>query len=348
MSTATIDPAKLNQFMGQAVGDIGAGMSAALVLIGDRLGLYKALASNGPLTSNELAEKTSTRERDIREWLNNQAAGGYVTYDPATKKYTLPPEQAFALANETSPCFIGGAFQIISAVMKALPRMEENFKSGKGLDWCDHAHDLFVGTERFFRPNYAGNLVASWIPSLEGMEQKLKAGALVADVGCGLGASTILMAHAFPKSRFWGFDFHKDSIELAKQRAAGAGVSDRVTFITAKSTDFPNAGGKPFDFVACFDCLHDMGDPVGASKHVHRMLANDGTWMIVEPFAGDAPEHNLNPVGRVFYAASTMICVPASIAHDGPARAAQAGEAKLKEVVTSAGFTASAGDANAI
>jgi SAM-dependent methyltransferase len=216
---------------------------------------------------------------------------------------------------------------------------EYNFKTGKGLDWCDHAHDLFLGTERFFRPNYAGNLVASWIPSLDGVEQKLNAGALVADVGCGLGASTILMAQAFPNSRFWGFDFHKDSIDLAKQRAADAGVKDRVTFITAKSTDFPSTGGKPFDFVACFDCLHDMGDPAGASKHVHKMLADDGTWMIVEPFAGDAPEHNLNPVGRVFYAASTMICVPASIAHDGPALGAQAGEAKLKEVVTSAGFT---------
>jgi 2-polyprenyl-3-methyl-5-hydroxy-6-metoxy-1,4-benzoquinol methylase len=339
MSTATIDPAKLDQFMGHAVGDIGAAMSAALVLLGDRLGLYKSLAEHGPMTSAELATQTSTRERYIREWLNNQAAGGYVTYDPASKKYTLPPEQAMALANESSPCFIGGAFQVISAVMKAVPRMEENFKSGKGLDWCDHSHDLFLGTERFFRPNYAGNLVSSWIPALQGVEQKLKAGALVADFGCGLGASTILMAQAYPKSHFWGFDFHKESIDLATQRAAAAGVGDRCNFITAKSTDFPNAAGKPFDFIACFDCLHDMGDPAGASKHVRKQLAPDGTWMIVEPFAGDAPEQNLNPVGRVFYAASTMICVPASLAHDGPALGAQAGEAKLKEVVTSAGFT---------
>jgi len=339
MSTATIDPAKLDQFMGQAVGDIGAAMSAALVLLGDRLGLYKALAKQGPMTSEELATQTSTRERYVREWLNNQAAGGYVTYDPASKKYTLPPEQAMALANESSPCFIGGAFQVISAVMKAVPRMEENFKSGKGLDWCDHAHDLFIGTERFFRPNYAGNLVSSWIPSLHGVEQKLKTGALVADVGCGLGASTILMAQAYPNSHFWGFDFHKESIDLATQRAAAAGVGDRCNFTTARSTDFPNASGKPFDLVACFDCLHDMGDPAGASKHVRNQLAKAGTWMIVEPFAGDAPEQNWNPVGRVFYAASTMICVPASLAHNGPALCAQAGEAKLKEVVTSAGFT---------
>jgi 2-polyprenyl-3-methyl-5-hydroxy-6-metoxy-1,4-benzoquinol methylase len=339
MSTASIDPAKLQDFMGKAVGDIGAAMSAALVLIGDRLGLYKAMAASGPLTSTELATRTGTNERYVREWLNNQAAGGYVTYDAATKCYTLPPEQAFALADETSPAFVGGAFQIISAVMKAVPRMEENFRTGKGLDWCDHSHDLFLGTERFFRPNYAGNLVSNWIPSLHGVEQKLKAGASAADVGCGLGASTILMAQAFPKSRFWGFDFHPASIDLARQRAKEAGVADRVTFQVAKSTDYPTADGRPFDFVACFDCLHDMGDPAGAARHVRKNLAPDGTWMIVEPFAGDAPEHNLNPVGRVFYAASTMICVPASVAHSGPALGAQAGEAKLKEVVTAGGFT---------
>ena len=338
-SQSSIDPEKLQAFMGKAVGDIGAGMSAALVLIGDRLGLYKAMAAAGPLTPAELAVKTSTHERYVREWLNNQAAGGYVHYDPATQKYDLPPEQAFALADESSPAFVGGAFQIIAAVMKAVPRMEENFRTGKGLDWCDHHHDLFLGTERFFRPNYAGNLVASWIPSLDGVEQKLKAGANAADIGCGLGASTILMAQAFPNSRFWGFDFHAQSIEIARQRAQAAGVADRVTFQVAKSTDYPDANGKPFDFISHFDCLHDMGDPTGAARHVHDTIASDGTWMIVEPFAGDAPEENLNPVGRVYYAASTMICVPASIAHDGPALGAQAGEATLKKVVTDGGFT---------
>lgn len=334
-----VDPDKLQEFMGKAVGDIGAGMSAALVLIGDRLGLYKALTAYGPSTPAELAEQTGTHERYVREWLNNQAAGGYVNYDPAAKKYSLSPEQAFALADETSPCFIGGAFQIIAAVMKAEARMEENFRTGGGLDWCDHHHDLFVGTERFFRPNYAGNLVANWIPSLDGVAKKLTAGAAAADVGCGLGASTILMAEAYPKSRFWGFDFHAESIDLARRRAEAAGVADRVTFQVAKSTDYPDADGKPFDFVTHFDCLHDMGDPTGAARHVLETLASDGTWMIVEPFAGNAPEENFNPVGRVFYAASTMICVPASIAHAGPALGAQAGESTLKKVVMDGGFT---------
>jgi 2-polyprenyl-3-methyl-5-hydroxy-6-metoxy-1,4-benzoquinol methylase len=339
MTTETIDPIKLQDFMGKAVGDIGAAMSAALVLIGDRLGLYKAMAEAGPVTPGELAARTQTTERYVREWLNNQAAGGYVAYDAVTKRYTLPPEQAFALANESSPAFIGGAFQIIAAVMKAVPRMEENFRTGQGLDWCDHAHDLFVGTERFFRPNYAGNLVSSWIPSLNGAEKKLRDGANAADVGCGLGASTILMAQAYPNSRFWGFDFHQGSIDMARRRAAEAGVADRVTFEMARSTDYPDADGKRFDFVAHFDCLHDMGDPVGAAAHVYKTLAPDGVWMIVEPFAGDSPEQNLNPVGRVFYAASTMICVPASLAHHGPALGAQAGEVKLKEIVMAGGFT---------
>ena len=334
-----VDPNKLQDFMGKAVGDIGAGMSAALVLIGDRLGLYKALAAHGPLTPTELATHTHTHERYIREWLNNQAAGGYVDYDVVAKKYSLSPEQAYALADETSPCFVVGAFQIIAAVMKAEPRMQDNFRTGGGLDWCDHHHDLFVGTERFFRPNYAGNLVAHWIPALDGVVPKLVAGARVADVGCGLGASTILMAEAYPHSRFWGFDFHADSIDLARSRAHAAGVADRVTFETAKSTDYPDAGGKPFDFVTHFDCLHDMGDPTGAARHVFKTLASDGTWMIVEPFAGDAPEDNFNPVGRVYYAASTMICVPASIAHHGPALGAQAGESTIRKVALDGGFT---------
>ncbi len=331
-----LDPDKLNSFMGHAVEDIGAGMSAALVLLGDRLGLYKAMANAGPLSPAALAARTGTHERYVREWLNNQAAGGYVTYDASTQTYTLPPEQSLALADETSPAFLPGAFQIIAAVLAAVPRMEANFRSGQGLDWCDHSHDLFVGTERFFRPNYAGNLVSQWIPSLDGVEAKLIAGVKAADVGCGLGASTILMAKAYPNSTFWGFDFHPESIALARRRAEAAGVADRARFEVARSTDYP---GKDFAFVAHFDCLHDMGDPVGAARHVYETLAPDGTWMIVEPFAGDAPEQNLNPVGRVFYAASTMICVPASIAHSGPALGAQAGEGKLKEVVTAGGFT---------
>ena len=326
---------RLMEFLGKAVGDIGAAMSAVLVLLGDQLGLYKALAKSGPMTPAELAQATGTAERYIREWLGNQAAGGYVTYDPATGKYTLPPEQAFALADESSPVFLPGAFEVISAVFHAEPKMAENFKTGRGLDWCEHHHRLFVGTERFFRPNYSGNLVGTWIPALDGVKPKLENGARVADVGCGLGASTILMAQSFPRSKFFGFDFHPKSIELARERAKQAGVADRVKFEVASSTDFP---GKDYDFVTHFDCLHDMGDPVGAARHVREALKPDGTWMIVEPFAGDRVEENLNPIGRVFYAASTMICVPASLAHNGPALGAQAGEARLREVVTSGGL----------
>lgn len=326
---------RLNEFLGKAVGDIGAAMSANLVLIGDRLGLYKAMAKMGPVTPAELAKGTKTTERYVREWLSNQAAGGYVTYDGATGRFTLPEEQAFALADETSPCFLPGAFQVIAATFMAEPKMEQRFRSGKGLGWGEHDHRLFEGTERFFRPNYAGNLVSSWIPALDGVEAKLKAGATVADIGCGFGSSTILMAKAYPKSSFIGFDYHKPSILAARQRAKAAGTKN-ITFKVAKSTDYP---GKGYDFVAHFDCLHDMGDPIGAARHVRETLAKDGTWMIIEPFANDKVEDNLNPIGRVFYAASTMICVPASLAYKGPALGAQAGEARLREVVTKGGFT---------
>lgn len=326
---------KLNEFLGKAVGDIGAAMSANLVLIGDRLGLYKAMAKMGPVTPAELAKATKTTERYVREWLSNQAAGGYVTYDAATGRFALPPEQAFALADETSPCFLPGAFQVIAATFMAEPKMEQRFRSGKGLGWGEHDHRLFEGTERFFRPNYAGNLVNSWIPALDGVEAKLKAGAKVADVGCGFGSSTILMAKAYPKSTFIGFDYHKPSIIAARKRAKEAGVKN-IAFTVAKSTDYP---GKGYDFVAHFDCLHDMGDPVGAARHVRETLSADGTWMIIEPFANDKVEDNLNPIGRVFYAASTMICVPASLAYKGPALGAQAGEARLRNVVTKGGFT---------
>jgi SAM-dependent methyltransferase len=330
-----IDQEKLQAFLGKAVGDIGAAMSANMVLLGDRLGLYKAMAKIGAVTPAELAKATKTAERYVREWLSNQAAGGYVSYDAATGKFTLPDEQAMALADESSPCFLPGAFQVIAATFVAEPKIEKRFKTGKGLGWDQHDHRLFEGTERFFRPNYVGNLVTNWIPALDGVEAKLKKGVLVADVGCGFGASTILMAKAYPNSTFFGFDYHKPSIKAARERAKEAGVKN-VTFKKAKSTDYP---GKGYALVAHFDCLHDMGDPTGAAEHVRKTLAPDGTWMIVEPFAGDRVEENLNPVARVFYAASTMICVPASLAYKGPALGAQAGESRLRDVVMKGGFT---------
>ena len=332
-----LDEAKLNQFLGQAVGEMGAAMNAALVLIGDKLGLYKAMAGAGALSPAELAAKTGTNERYVQEWLNAQAAGGFVTYDPQTHRYTLPDEQAFALANDNSPAFLPGAFQVIASMLKDEAKVAEAFRTGKGVGWHEHHHDLFEGTERFFRPGYAANLISSWIPALDGATAKLERGAVVADVGCGHGASTILMAQAYPKSRFVGFDYHDKSIEQARERAVAAGVSDRVTFATARAQDFP---GKEYDLVAFFDCLHDMGDPVSAAAHVRTTLGPGGAWMIVEPFAHDTAHQNLNPVGRMFYCASTMICTPASKAQEvGMALGAQAGEARLRDVVTKGGFT---------
>lgn len=331
-----IDEARLGEFMGKALGDIGAAISAALVVIGDKLGLYKAMAGAGPLSPSDLAQRTGTAVRYIQEWLANQAAGGFVTYDPASGRYTLPDEQAFALADETSPAYLPGAFQIIASVFKDEPKIAAAFRTGEGLDWGDHDAGLFEGTERFFRPNYQANLINSWIPALEGVEEKLRRGGRVADVGCGHGASTLLMAQAYPKSTFYGFDYHAPSIEYARRAAARAGVADRVTFEVALSTAYP---GADYDLVGFFDCLHDMGDPVGASRHVLRSLKKDGTWLIVEPFAHDQVENNLNPVGRIFYAASTLVCVPASLAQDGIALGAQAGEARLRRVVTEGGFT---------
>jgi SAM-dependent methyltransferase len=331
-----IDMDKLHAFVGKAVGDVGAGLSSALVILGDRLGLYKAMAGAGGLTSAQLARKTGTAERYVREWLNNQAASGYVTYDAQAATYSLPPEQAMALADESSPAFFPGAFQVVQAAFASIPRIEERFRTGAGLEWGEHHPCLFEGTERFFRSGYVGNLVANWIPALDGVKAKLEAGATVADVGCGHGASTILMAQAFPKSRFVGFDGHADSIRTANARAAAAGVSDRVRFEVASATDYPGAG---YDLVAHFDCLHDMADPVGAARHAKKTLAKDGTWLIVEPFAGDTPEQNHNAVGRVFYGASTTFCVPCSLAGNGPALGAQAGEARLKGVATEGGFT---------
>jgi 2-polyprenyl-3-methyl-5-hydroxy-6-metoxy-1,4-benzoquinol methylase len=336
--TTPIDPSKLDAFMGRFVGDLGSAMSAALVVLGDRLGLYKAMADGKPVTAAELAQATGTQERYVREWLCAQAAGGYCVYDAKTKRFHLPPEQAMALGDENSPAYIPGGFSIAEAMIRAVDRAEKNFKSGDGMGWGEHAGCLFHGTERFFRSSYIGNLVSSWLPAIEGLEPKLKAGAKVADVGCGLGASTILMAQTYPRSKFHGFDVHAESIALAKQRAAAAGVADRVTFAVARSTDYP---GNGFDLVAHFDCLHDMGDPVGAARHVRQTLAPDGAWMLVEPFANDKVEDNLNPVGRVYYSASTLLCVPASLADGGPRAAlgAQAGEARLKGVVQEGGFS---------
>jgi 2-polyprenyl-3-methyl-5-hydroxy-6-metoxy-1,4-benzoquinol methylase len=332
-----INPDKLNEFLGKAIVDFGATFHAALIRIGDKLGLYKALASGGPQTPAELAKSTSTSERYVREWLCSQAAGGYVTYDPETGKFHLSEEQAFALADENSPAFLPGAFQVALASIKAEDQITERFKTGKGMGWHEHHPELFVGTERFFRPGYAANLVSAWIPSLEGVDQRLKNGGRVADVGCGLGASTILMAKSYPKCEFVGFDYHDKSIETAKQRAKDAGVGERIRFEVAKAKDYP---GKDYDFVTFFDCLHDMGDPAGASAHVHSSLKKDGTWMIVEPFAGDKLEDNLNPIGRAFYGASTLLCTPASLSQEvGLALGAQAGEKRLREVVTGGGFT---------
>jgi len=329
-----IDQQKLGDFMNKVVTDAGAAMSAALVVLGDRLGLYRAMAEGGPLTPAELASRTGTTERYVREWLNAQTAGGYVAYDPETARYTLPPEQAFALADEQSPVFCPGLFQVAKAVWHADEKIEKNFRDGSGTQWGEHHTCLFEGTERFFRSGYIGNLVGGWLPALDGVVAKLQRGAKVADVGCGVGASTILMAQAFPESRFWAFDAHVGSIELARKRARDAGVGDRVRFEIAKATDYPGDG---YDFIAHFDCLHDMEDPVGAAKHARRTIAADGTWMIVEPFAHDRPEQNHNPVGRVFYSASTMLCVPHSLSQGGPGLGAQAGEARLREVVVSGG-----------
>ncbi|HET7534941.1 MAG TPA: class I SAM-dependent methyltransferase, partial [Candidatus Didemnitutus sp.] len=331
------NPDKLNAFLGQALNDMGAAFQTALIILGERLGLYRAMAGAGPLTSAEVAAKTSTDERYVREWLCAQAASGYVTYDAKTGKFTLPDEQALLLAVDTGPAYLPAAYQVIASTVIDEPQLRETFKTGFGFGWHQHCAALFEGTERFFRPSYAGNLVESWIPALNGTEARLKAGASVADVGCGHGASTILMAQAYPQSTFTGYDYHAPSIARAKEAARAAGVADRTNFVVASAKDFP---GKNFDLVAFFDCLHDMGDPVGAAKHVRSTLKPDGTWMIVEPAAGDKVEDNLNPVGRLYYAASTMICTPASRSQEvGLALGAQAGEAKLRDVATKGGFS---------
>ncbi len=329
-----LDESKLNQHLERMLSDIGAAMSASLVVIGDKLGLYKALAGSGSISPAELAKKTGTQERYVREWLNNQAAGGYVTYHAKTKTLSLTPEQAHLLADESSTHFMPGAFEIIASTARDEPRIADRFITGGGMAWGDHDPGLYHGTERFFRPNYSANLVNSWIPALDGVEARLTKGIAVADTGCGHGASTVLMAKAYPKSSFVGYDYHAPSIKIARERAQAAGVADRVRFEVGKADEFPGT----YDFVTSFDCLHDMADPLGAVRHTKKALSDGGTWMIVEPQAGDDLADNLNPVGRVYYAASTMVCVPCSLAGNGPALGAQAGEKKIREVVTQGGF----------
>ncbi|QBY52655.1 class I SAM-dependent methyltransferase [Cupriavidus oxalaticus] len=331
----SVDEARLNAFMEKFVHDIGAVMHAATVVVGDELGLYKAMAEK-PMTADMLAQKTRTDVRYLREWLSAQAASGYVDYDPDSAEFSLNEEQAFALAQEGSTAFIPGAFQIAVAQFRAIPKMIDIFRNGRGLGWHEHDPALFHGTERFFRPGYSAHLVSEWIPALDGIEARLRRGASVADVGCGHGASTIILAQAYPASRFVGFDYHEPSVRHATEAARRAGVGDRVRFEVASAKDY---AGKDYDLVAVFDCLHDMGDPVGAARHVRETLRPDGAWMIVEPFANDKLEDNLNPVGRVFYSASTFICTPASRSQEvGLCLGAQAGEARMRGVAEQAGF----------
>ena len=332
-SQATLDQGKVQEFFGKVVQDVAATLHAGLVLIGDKLGLYRAMAGAGPLTPTDLAKRTGTRERYVREWLSAQAAGGYVTYDPATGSFTLPPEHAFLLLDADVP----GAFQLSVGSVRDEPKITDGFRTGAGVGWHEHDAGVYEGCERFFRPGYAMNLTSQWIPALDGVKARLEAGGRVADVGCGHGASTIIMAQAFPRSSFAGFDYHPASVEWARRAADKAGVRDHATFEVAAAKDYPGAG---YDLVTFFDCLHDMGDPVGAARHVRKSLAPGGVWMLVEPFANDRLEDNLNPVGRLYYSASTLLCTPASLSQEvGLALGAQAGEKRLREVLAEAGFT---------
>ena len=328
---------EVTTFVHKALGDVAGALTASLVVIGDRLGLYKAMAGAGGLTAAELAARTGTTERYVREWLAGQAGAGYLTYEPATGRYTLPDAHAAALADDDSPACVLGGFEGMLAATRVTPKVIEAFRSGKGVGWHEHDADLFTGVERFFRPGYLAHLVDSWIPALDGVAAKLARGARVADVGCGHGASTIIMGKAFPRSKFTGFDYHQESIDAATERARKAGVGNHVRFEMAPAKAFPGTG---YDLVTCFDCLHDMGDPVGAAHHVREALAPDGTFLLVEPFANDNVEDNLNPVGRLFYSVSTIVCTPASLSQEvGLALGAQAGEGRLREVLRQAGFS---------
>jgi ubiquinone/menaquinone biosynthesis C-methylase UbiE len=330
-----IDEGKLTEFLRKFVADLGATMAAGNVLVGDRLGLYRALAER-PMLPHELAERTGTATRYVDEWLRGQAAGGYVEYDPQARAYSLTPEQAFALTDPDGAVFAPGAFELALGALRAADKVTETFRSGAGIGWHEHDEEVFSGCERFFRPGYAANLVASWLPVLDGVEAKLSAGARVADVGCGHGASTTLMARAFPKSSFTGSDYHEGSITQARKRVADAGLADQVRFDVASAQTFD---GGPYDLVTTFDCLHDMGDPVGAARHIREMLAPDGTWMVVEPYAGNCVTDNLNPVGRVYYSFSTFLCVPNALSQDGGySLGAQAGEEAIRRLADDAGY----------
>jgi SAM-dependent methyltransferase len=332
-----IDRPTLDSFLGKAVNDFGAAVSAALVVIGDKLGLYKAMVGAPPMNSVELAARTGTSERYIREWLVNQAAGGYIRFEGASGKYSLPAEHAAALADDQSPFFVCGGFQVITAMIKADERILEAFQTGNGMFWGEHHHDLFEGTERFFKPGYTAHLVSDWIPSLEGVRAKLETGATVADIGCGHGASTVIMAEAYPKSRFYGFDNHAPSVVHARKHAFQAGVASRAYFDIAGATNFPNAGG--YDFITFFDCLHDLGDPAGSLMRAKETLREGGTVMVVEPMAAENVEGNLNPVGRVYSGASVLCCTPNAIASGQTALGTLATEAQLRKVARQAGFT---------
>jgi 2-polyprenyl-3-methyl-5-hydroxy-6-metoxy-1,4-benzoquinol methylase len=331
-----IDEGKLNVFIGQMLGDLGGASSVAMVRLGGSLGFYETLHANGPMTSGQLAKAAKVHERYLREWLSHQAASNYLAYDPATETFSLPPEQAMVFFNEESPVYMRGGFDVMAATLDNQPKVEAAFKSGGGVAWGDQAGCMFCAVARFFRPGYHNYIVQQWLPALDGVVEKLERGAKVADVGCGHGWSTVIMAKAFPKSTFIGFDFHPSSIEEAQAHAKSHGVSANTRFEVGLAKDY---SGKDFDLVTCFDCLHDMGDPAGASAHIRKSLKPDGTWMIVEPMAGDTLEQNLNPVGRLYYAGSTMICLPTSLSQEvGAGLGAQAGEKKLREVITSGGF----------
>lgn len=332
-----IDEQRLDEFVGRFAGDLGAVFHAATILVGDQLGLYAAMSDSRPVTPEQLADRTGCDERYLAEWLAAQAASGYAEYDPATQTFRLTEEQAFALASPDNPLFAPGGMQVAASTIADVGLIADAIRTGRGVDWGEHDDNLFQGTDRFFRPNYIGNLVDSWLPALDGVVAELETGARVADVGCGYGSSTILMAKAFPNSTFVGSDPHAPSIDAARKAAAEAGVANRCTFEIATASDYSGIG---YDLVTFFDCLHDMGDPIGAAAHVHSSLAEEGVWMIVEPNAGDRLEDNLNPVGRIFYSASTLICIPNSRSQDvGLALGAQAGDARTRAVVEQGGFT---------
>jgi ubiquinone/menaquinone biosynthesis C-methylase UbiE len=331
-----INEEKLRQFLGKMMVDVGAALSVPLVRTGLRLGLYKTMDGAGPMTSAEFAAKTKISERYAREWLAQNAASGYLSYDPGSRRFELPPEQAMVFANEQGPFFMGGGFDAVAALYQTQPLVEEAFKSGGGIEWGDHAGCLFCAMGAMLRPRYSANIVQNWLPALDGVVSKLERGARVADIGCGTGYSTFIMAKAFPNSTFVGFDFHEPSIEHAAERARQSEDAGNIRFEVAKAKDFPIVD---LDLVTCFDVLHDLGDPVGAAAHIHRSLKPDGTWMLMEPLAGDATEDNLGPVGRVAYAFSTMACVPVSLSQEvGMALGAQAGQRKLTEVIEAGGF----------